>query len=115
MLPIKNRLKHKADFEVIFAKGYKINGAGLGLRFGKRYKPDVPSRFGFVVGTKVSKEAVTRNRLRRQMRESVRLLIGRVPVGYDFAFIVFPEGRDLKFAEIKEWVERLLLKTGLMK
>ena len=114
MLSAEHRLRHKKDFETIFTKGFRINGIGLGLRFGKRYKPEVPTRFGFVVGLKVSKEAVVRNRLKRRMREAVRALISRVPDGFDVVILAFPEGKSMEFVDVREQVLKMLTKAKLL-
>jgi len=115
MLSKEARLKHKKGFEPVFAKGIKAYGKGLGLRFGKRYKPEAVTRFGFVVGTKVSKESVTRNLLKRRMREVVRAMKPRVLSGFDVVVIAFPEGRDMDFASVQTQIEYLLSKAQLLK
>jgi ribonuclease P protein component len=115
MLAAEHRLRHKKDFETTFTKGLKAYGQGLGLRYTKRYKPDVPTRFGFIVGTKVSKESVVRNRLKRRMREVVRAFIARVPVGFDVVITAFPEGKDLDFAGVKAEIEKMLTKATLLR
>ena len=114
MLSSEHRLRHKKDFETVFTKGLRTNGAGLGLRFGKRYKPEVPTRFGFVVGLKVSKNSVERNQLKRRMREAVRALKSRVPVGYDIVFIAFPEAKGMELAAVRGQIETMLKKAKLL-
>jgi ribonuclease P protein component len=60
-------------------------------------------RFGFVVSKKVSTNAVTRNRIRRQIRSGVEDVLPRIQPGYDILFIVqkdslLAEGTQLKAA-----------------
>lgn len=114
MLSVEHRLRHKKDFELIFLKGSKVYGVGLGLRFGKRYKSDAVSRFGFMVGTKVSKSSVIRNRLKRRMREAVRAFVPRIPPGFDVVFIAFPESRDFDFDQVRSQIEIILSKARLL-
>ena len=42
---------------------------------GKKKKENYPTKIGFVVSKKIHKRAVKRNRIKRLMRESVRLYI----------------------------------------
>ncbi|MEI7741308.1 MAG: ribonuclease P protein component [bacterium] len=114
MLTEKNRLRHKKDFESIFGHGLKAYGNGLGLRFGKRYKPEAPVRIGFMVGTKVSKEAVVRNKLKRRMREVAREIVMQLPPGLDLVFIAFPEARDYKIEQVREQMVGVLKKAKLL-
>lgn len=113
MLPAPHRLRHKKDFEIVFTKGLKAYGKGLGLRFGKRYKTDAPTRFGFVVGTKVSKDAVVRNRLKRQMRAAVSAHMKDVVPGFDVVLIAFPDSKELDFSAVREQITALLKKAKL--
>jgi len=45
------------------------------------------SRFGLIVSKKVHKRAVKRNRVKRLLRESVRLLLPKVKPGFDAVFL----------------------------
>ena len=64
------RLKQRADF-LAAAAGVKVPGAAFVLQ--ARARGDTaPSRFGFTVSKKVG-NAVERNRVRRRLREVVRL------------------------------------------
>lgn len=113
MLPIEHRLKYKKDFDIVFAKGLKVFVRGLTLRFVPRFKPDAPSRMGFVVSTKVSKNAVERNRLRRRLREAARENIKTLRLGFDLVIITFPEAKDFSLSEARQSLTALLMKAGL--
>lgn len=60
------------------------------------------SRFAFVVGVKVAKAAVKRNRLKRKMREVVRLQLDNIAPGYDVVVMARPGSRDMEFEEIHD-------------
>ena len=64
------RLKQRADF-LAAAKGSKVAASAFVLQARKR-TDDGPVRFGFTVSRKVG-NAVERNRVRRRLREIVRL------------------------------------------
>ena len=114
MLSAEHRLRHKKDFDSISTKGLKIYGQGFVLRFGKRFKPEAPTRFGFVVGTKVSKDSVVRNRLKRRMREAVREFVARVPAGFDVVVVAFAEAKDADFEMVREQMKYMLAKAKLL-
>ena len=46
-----------------------------------------PSKFAFVISTKISKLAVHRNRIKRSMNEGIRRNLRDIPKGYDFVFL----------------------------
>lgn len=56
------------------------------------------------------KTAVERNRIRRRMREIVRLVLTTVPDGYDMTFVAKPEIRKAKHAELESSIKHLLEK-----
>lgn len=76
MLKENNRLKAKRAFSATYNNRSIINSESIVLYAGK-YKNDesCPTRVGFVVSKKVHKRAVKRNRAKRLMRETVRLLL----------------------------------------
>lgn len=83
MLQQENRLKKKRDIEIAFAEGRFVGGNFINikvwkvdpLKYLKRAYSGKELQFAFVVGVKIDKRAVVRNRLKRQMREVVRLLL----------------------------------------
>ncbi len=75
------------------------------------------SRFGFIVSKKISKKAVVRNKVKRRLRESVRLKLknGSIKNGFDAIILTRPPIVDKSFVEIDEVVSKLLGKAGALK
>jgi ribonuclease P protein component len=79
------RLRQRADF-LAAATGSKVTAPAFLLQARKR-TDDGPVRFGFTVSKKVG-NAVDRNRVRRRLREVVRLSAGnRTRTGHDYVLI----------------------------
>lgn len=74
MLPRKYRLKKRIAFAATYRTGITFYNGGVTLFCGKE-KKDIDTKIGFVVSKKIHKRAVKRNRIKRLMRESVRLYI----------------------------------------
>jgi len=112
MLPKINRIKKKKDFEIIFKNSksfknnlfiFKITKNNLGL-----------NRFGFVVSQKVSKKATVRNKIRRRLAEAIRARIKDIKIGTDLVLIALPGIEKKEFSEIKEAINNMLIKSGLI-
>lgn len=79
------RLRQRADF-LAAAAGTKAPASGFVLQ-ARRRDDEGPARVGFTVSRKVG-NAVERNRVRRRLREMVRLLpVGPMRVGFDYVLI----------------------------
>src|SRR5882757_3785818 len=94
------RLRQRADF-LAAATGIKIPAAAFVLQ-AKRRNDEGPARFGFTVSKKVG-NAVQRNRVRRRLREIVRLTgAERVQAGHDYVLVGRKAALALPFERIKQ-------------
>lgn len=100
------RLRQRADF-LAAKQGIKAPASGFVLQARKR--PDEgPVRVGFTV-TKQVGNAVERNRVKRRLREIVRLsAAGRMRAGHDYVLIGRRAALDLPFPRMLDELERLL-------
>ena len=124
MLPRENRLKHNRDFKTLFDEGKFVPGSLVNAQIWKIDLEKYPRRkytlddlkIGFVVSKKTSKSAVKRNRIKRQMSESVRLIIknNTLKTGYLVLILAKNEILDKEYADIEKSVDQLLHRTGLL-
>ena len=98
MFPQKNRLRHEQDIKMLFSKGKSIFGNVIGLKFRKNGFSD--TRFAVVVGSKVAKSAVERNRIRRRFK-SIFYEEKLYEQPYDCIIIVRKEAIQLPFDRLK--------------
>jgi ribonuclease P protein component len=100
------RLKQRADF-LAAAKGSKVAASAFVLQ-ARRRTDDGPVRFGFTVSRKVG-NAVERNRVRRRLREIVRLSDAkRMTRGHDYVLIGRRAALNLPFTRMAQDFETAL-------
>lgn len=114
MLQKENRLARKDDFGRIHKRGKFYGDSFLAIRV-LANSLEV-TRVGFLVGLKISKKAVVRNKIRRRLREIFRLLIkdGKLKKGFDIVVLVRPEIVDKNYGEIRLSLEGILKKANLI-
>lgn len=114
MLKKEFRLKKKSAFNATYRikHSYCINGIVLWVGK-KKNKPEITTKTGFVVSTKTHKRAVKRNRLKRLMRESYRILLKEDQITksqqyISLIFVGFEKALGKNFIETKETIYKLL-------
>ena len=112
MLPKENRLQKTRDFDVVFKKGRFFGTKFLSLKYMENGLAH--TRVGFVISTKISKSAVKRNRLKRQMREIFRLNLDKIKSGVDISVIAKPGATELDYMELEKDILWVLKKVGLI-
>lgn len=85
-LSAKNRLSKKRDFDTVFKEGKAVKGSFLFIKIYENSKQ--LRRFGFVISSKVSKKAVIRNKIRRELSDFVRLNMDKIRSGYDIIVLI---------------------------
>lgn len=114
MLAKKLRLTGTKDYNKVQEEGRVFQSDNFGIAYINR-KDKNPSRFGFVVSTKIAKEAVIRNRCKRAMGEAVRIETVNLKDGFDVVFLAKSNIVKIPTVEIMREVKASLKKVGLIK
>ena len=100
MLAQKFRLTKPGDFKLIFQQGQKI----FTPLFVIRYQPSrlANSRFTVIVSNKISKQAVARNKIKRRLREIIRLNISQFKQNYDLIITVLAPAVQATYVDLEK-------------
>lgn len=109
MLPQSHRLP-ASDIPRIMKHGTRITGNGIVLITANN-ETDV-SRFSFIVSTKIDKRATVRNRIKRLLSESVRLLLPTITKHIDCIMIARHELMGLNQKEVGKRVMEVLKRAS---
>ncbi len=110
MLSKEFRIRKKEEVNLLFKTGRTVSSSEIALRF-------LPNNLNFtriavLVGVKLSKKAVVRNRIKRRLREVARLNFSKIPIGFDLLIIARKiKLREMEFGTLIELF--LSLVTGL--
>ncbi len=107
-----NRLRNDTDIKTLFSRGKSVFDICLGIKFRKNNLAF--SRFAVVVGTKVSKKAVIRNRIKRRIRAIVEKQIPNLQKGFDVMFLVKKEAIVLTPTELEDQLIRIFKRAKLL-
>jgi ribonuclease P protein component len=108
-LPSAHRLKSRHDFQAVFREGIRRHGSYMTLRALRPSNSMLPSQntaiktdnpggnieyppaqIGISISTKVSKRAVVRNRIKRQIAAALHKLLPRLLPGWRLVVVVKP-------------------------
>ncbi|MDJ0734555.1 MAG: ribonuclease P protein component [Nostocaceae cyanobacterium] len=125
-LPKQHRLKSRKDFQAVFRQGIRRHGFYLTLRalrpsFSKQAAGDAASQtptvqIGISISTKVSKRAVVRNRLKRQISAAFYHLLPRLSPGWRLVVVVKPTAAESKCVsqQFLQELEQLLIESEVL-
>lgn len=113
MLPVQHRLRRNQDFVSVYQKGDRCNSSALGIRFYYRHGQHC-SRFGISISHKVSKRAVVRNRIKRQLRAILRQLLPDIRSGWDVVIVVYPGALECDYPQFLQQLKQLLAKPRII-
>jgi len=109
----KLRLRKREDFNRTYRQGRSFANSQFVVYWRKRPEPGL-----FRLGVSASKKlggAVVRNRMRRRVKEIVRLNADRLPEQTDLIIIVRKPALDLTYRETERSILHVLKKAGLLK
>ncbi len=131
-LPKANRLKSRKDFQAVFREGIRRHSFHFTLR-ALRPSPTIESsldaapktnlstnlhqlastQIGISISTKVSKRAVVRNRIKRQIAAAFQQLLPKLSPGWRLVVVVKPTAAESKCVsqQFLQELEQLLAQT----
>ena len=119
MLPAEQRLRENRDFRLIYARG-RSHADSLAVIYVLRRNGDYANaapgrRIGFVVSKKLG-DAVVRNRIKRRLREAVRLHLPDLREGpFDVIFVGRTGAKGADWSAIQATVGELLRRAGMLR
>lgn len=113
MLDKKNRIRLKKEFDHVFQTGQSFYSGIIGVKIANNKENIV--RFGFLVGLKVNKKAVVRNKIKRQLREISFQELKEIKNGTDIVIIALPAILKADFEIIKKDLKLAIKRLNLYK
>lgn len=119
-LPKANRLKHRRDFQAVYQQGIRRSSSHLTLRAlselapGERAQTSSHARIGISISQKVSKKAVIRNRIKRQIRAAFRELLPVIAPGWKIVIVVRPGATECEYRHFLGELKQLLTKAKII-
>lgn len=118
-LPRANRLKDRRDFQAVYKRGIARSSSHLILRAlstasaeNSSFEPT--TRIGISISRKVSKKAVVRNRIKRQIRGAAAELLPHMETGWYIVVVVKPSAVECKYERFLRELEQLLIKAEII-
>jgi ribonuclease P protein component len=110
----RHRLSRSRDFDAVYRHGRSVSTRFLVLYWFPR-EADEDARLGIAVPKQLG-GAVVRNKMKRQLRETWRAMLDRVPPGSDYVLIArpgLPEAVEARgFDWLRERVDEVLQKAA---
>lgn len=99
----RNRLSRSRDFDAVYRHGRSVSSRYLVLYWFRREDADGEPRLGLAVPKAVG-SAVTRNAVKRRLREAWRARLTEVPRGRDYVLVARPGLPETTEARGFEWL-----------
>lgn len=111
MLPRANRVRSTAEFDQVFTEGALHRGKLLSIR---SVAALADTKLGVIVGKRVDIRATRRNRLKRQVRATFRVIAAELTRPVWVVVIVQPAARAAKPEELGAELRKLLRHAKLI-
>lgn len=114
MIAKANRITYRPLFKKVQREGKLYQSANFGIAYIDNQN-DQPSKFAFIVSTKISKEAIDRNTIKRHMSEAIRIMVKDIRNGLDVVFLAKPSIIRFPASEIVREVRSAIKEGGFLK
>jgi len=105
------RLRKHADYQRVYQASRRYSSQSMSYFFRERESSGAQPRVGLTTG-RVLGGAVQRNRIRRRMREAVRLHLGELPARVDVVLHPRRSVLDIEFVRLEREVARIFSSIG---
>ena len=118
-LPKPHRLRSRKDYRAVYAQGIRRYSPHLILiALANHNSPETnftnSSCFGISISKKVSKKAVVRNRIKRQLKGVIRTHLQRIEPGWKIVIVVRPKAIECKYEHFLRELEELFKQTKII-
>lgn len=117
-LPSRHRLKRRWDFQSVYQQGIRRSSLNLIIRAlpmtENTANSTMDTKFGISISRKVSKKAVVRNHIKRQIRSVFRDLLPKISSGWLIVVIVKPSAQECNYEHFLRELEQLLIRAEII-
>ena len=118
-LPKTHRLRNRQDYRAVYRLGirrYSPHLTLIALRNRHNQGTDFTNAtsFGISISKKVSKKAVVRNRIKRQIKGAIRTYLQGIEAGWKIVIVVKPKAIECKYEHFLRELEELLKQAKII-
>ena len=113
MLPASRRLERK-QIEKVLKEGKSLSSSYLQVRYLLLFPAEKATLFSVVVSSKVANTAVSRNLIKRRLRDIVQKDLAKIRGGYGVVILAKKPANGASFATLSVDTDGALSKAGLM-
>ncbi|WP_069790781.1 ribonuclease P protein component [Cyanobacterium sp. IPPAS B-1200] len=118
-LSSRHRLKKRSDFQTVYQHGIRRYSRHLIIRALPIMVSDslvcpISTKLGISISRKVSKKAVVRNRIKRQIKSAFRSLLPEISSNWLIVITVKSDARECNYEHFLRELKELLIKTDII-
>jgi len=114
MLSSKHRLPGNS-FPALLKSKINYQHVFFNIKLKKRLSPKPVFRAAIVVSTKISKQAVVRNRIKRLLRQALNFYLPSLQSNHDFLLFAKPAIRNKSLTQIKSALQSVFIRAKILK